>query len=1370
MRNSTLLFFVAISVCACAGSTLDTDDTGKALLLDTVDITSTADIVFIQDNRESTSKDQVDSEVEEDESSLPDQQITEPGCEEGEGCFLDSCGGNSDCQSGWCVEHLGEAVCSKQCQEECPEGWVCQQVAASNPDVVFICVSEFANLCKPCANANDCDAIGMSDSCISYGVQGSFCGGSCADSSPGGAGECPWGFVCQEVESTDGFSSWQCLAEAGVCPCTKKSITLGLHTPCTLSNEWGECQGLRICQDEGLSSCDAMTPSVEQCNGIDDNCNGIVDEATCDDENECTQDICDVDTGCQHELLDVGECKDGDPCTVADHCVAGECLGSPVSCEDSNPCTDDTCTEGGCVYSPNQDDCDDVDPCTLGDVCKQGECVGVQVDCGCLTDADCDAVEDGDVCNGTLVCDTAQMPYKCVVNPATVVECLEPSGADAWCLESTCNTQTGECGFAASDDDKPCEDGDSCTVSEKCMAGECAGGTLLNCNDGNACTDDLCHPQSGCSHTPNAAGCDDGDDCTVGDVCSQSQCESGVALSCNDDNSCTDDSCQAAIGCVHEPNAAQCSDHNPCTTGDHCSAGKCAVSGSLDCNDGNACTDDACNPDVGCTHTINTAPCDDANTCTAGDKCGNGWCAGKYIDCNDNNPCTADSCDEQSGCVHEPANSACSDGSLCTIGDYCQQGTCIGAQELVCDDLDVCTDDSCIAELGCVHKLNNLVCDDGNPCTLDDQCTLGECLGGQALVCIDEVDCTVDSCAAEAGCEFIPNDMFCADGNPCTSDVCDPAVGCVHNLTEASCEDGDPCTVGDKCNLGACESGEFTDCNDGNQCTTDGCDPQAGCTHTPTAGNCDDADACTLSDHCELGECVGGPALHCEDVVDCTVDSCAPGSGCLFTPKHSLCEDANLCTADICDPQAGCSNDPVEGDCLGGHCEAGTCIVDCLPECDGKECGDDGCEGSCGDCLGDTKCVGGKCVLPGSNECDDGNDILWDGCTSGELSEFRVNTFTPGQQANPRVAAFSDSGYVVVWGSYDQDGSLWGVYGQRYQPDGSPQGSEFQVNSHTDSHQSTPFVAVTANDDFIVAWQSLNQDGSGYGIYARKFDQEGNQLWVEARLNDSTSSDQLNVSLAPDAGGGFVATWQHYNDGSGYGIMTRRFTADGNALASNSWANSFKSHHQERPSLVSLPGGKFLAFWDSDNQDGSSWGVYGQRFSAGGDPEGSDFRVNTYTPNTQYYNDSASFTDGSYVVAWTSADEDGNSWGIYAQRFQPDHSKAGNPFRVNTYIVANQYQPKVGSHPDGRFAVAWQSHGQDGADWGVYGQRYNKDGTPAGAEFQANVFTSYSQHQPDAAMLPNGVTVIVWTGNAQDDSVSGVFAQRWDEDGNKLYH
>jgi hypothetical protein len=385
-----------------------------------------------------------------------------PECAPGEGCFLDQCQDNGDCQSGWCVEHMGEALCSMICQEECPPGWTCKQLLATGPDVTYICVSDHANLCRPCSTGDNCKGVGgAEDACIDYGSEGSFCGGQCATSQ-----DCPWGFSCEQALTVDGATLKQCVADAGVCPCTDHSVELGLWTPCSVDNELGACAGKRFCTEQGLSMCDALVPAVEECNGLDDNCDGGTDEATCDDGNACTTDDCLGAEGCEHLPVSGGECMDGNPCTVADHCQEGVCVGTSVDCDDGNSCTDDGCDEfGGCVFEDNSEPCDDGDPCTLGDSCGAGECQGIAVPCDCMGDADCVALEDGDLCNGTLVCDLGEVPYKCVLDPATVKDCPAPSGPEAPCLQAFCDPATAECSFVNLSDGLPCEDGDPCTLA-----------------------------------------------------------------------------------------------------------------------------------------------------------------------------------------------------------------------------------------------------------------------------------------------------------------------------------------------------------------------------------------------------------------------------------------------------------------------------------------------------------------------------------------------------------------------------------------------------------------------------------------------------------------------------------------------------------------------------------------------------------------------------------------------------------------------------------------------------------------------------------------------------------------------------------------
>ena len=88
-------------------------------------------------------------------------------------------------------------------------------------------------------------------------------------------------------------------------------------------------------------------------------------------------------------------------------------------------------------------------------------------------------------------------------------------------------------------------------------------------------------------------------------------------------------------------------------------------------------------------------------------------------------------------------------------------------------------------------------------------------------------------------------------------------------------------------------------------------------------------------------------------------------------------------------------------------------------------------------------------------------------------SEFRVNTYTTNNQFAPSAAMDSTGDFVVAWNSYLQDGSLDGVYAQRYNAAGVAQGSEFQVNTYTTSYQERPSVAMDSAGDFVVAWESF---------------------------------------------------------------------------------------------------------------------------------------------------------------------------------------------------------------------------------------------------------------------------------------------------------
>src|SRR6185436_1988872 len=120
----------------------------------------------------------------------------------------------------------------------------------------------------------------------------------------------------------------------------------------------------------------------------------------------------------------------------------------------------------------------------------------------------------------------------------------------------------------------------------------------------------------------------------------------------------------------------------------------------------------------------------------------------------------------------------------------------------------------------------------------------------------------------------------------------------------------------------------------------------------------------------------------------------------------------------------------------------------------------------------------------------------------------------------------------------------------------------------------------------------------------------------------------------------------------------------------------------------------------------------------------------------------ASDANGNFVVVWQSADA--NVEGIYGRRFDASGTPQGAEFRVNSYTTGTQDDPAVASDANGNFVVVWDSNGQDGHARGIFGQRFNAAGVPQGALFQANTYTTNQQRFPAVSADASGDFVVVW--------------------------
>ncbi|NOZ01090.1 MAG: hypothetical protein GXP54_04280, partial [Deltaproteobacteria bacterium] len=230
----------------------------------------------------------VDAEVIDDVGDMGDgtldvgpdvsETVGDVSKEVGEGEFGAPCLSNLDCQSGFCVEGPEGFVCSMPCLEDCPEGWVCR-VLMVGVDGVSLCVPLGANLCKPCKIDPQCgDGL-----CLEIG-DGHYCGRDCEESS------CPEGYGCEDVVSQDGVPRRQCVPVTDACDCNVTSD--GTEKPCVKENEIGVCLGFETCdQEKGWIGCTALEPAIESCDGIDNDCNGVADDNPVPPEEKCKNDV-----------------------------------------------------------------------------------------------------------------------------------------------------------------------------------------------------------------------------------------------------------------------------------------------------------------------------------------------------------------------------------------------------------------------------------------------------------------------------------------------------------------------------------------------------------------------------------------------------------------------------------------------------------------------------------------------------------------------------------------------------------------------------------------------------------------------------------------------------------------------------------------------------------------------------------------------------------------------------------------------------------------------------------------------------------------------------------------------------------------------
>ena len=325
----------------------------------------------------------------------------------------------------------------------------------------------------------------------------------------------------------------------------------------------------------------------------------------------------------------------------------------------------------------------------------------------------------------------------------------------------------------------------------------------------------------------------------------------------------------------------------------------------------------------------------------------------------------------------------------------------------------------------------------------------------------------------------------------------------------------------------------------------------------------------------------------------------------------------------------------------------------------------------------------------------------------------------------------------------------------------------------------SPVVVIRKGGGPVVVWQSDNVTG-GYlnDIVARRYTPE---MMVESApflVNSYTVKQQRNPAVAafPNEPGGFVIVWQsEKQDGDSWGIFGQMFNEDGTKYWPVFQVNGGTLGAQEFPKVAAFGGSGFIVTWESNfGEDPDGRGIYARRFTAIGEPVGPELLVNDTTANDQRWPDVANLDDEGFVITWTSVGQDESGQGVIFSLFDMTGAQVSSEFVATYYQASSQKQSRAGAFSgslSGQFMLAWESYGQDpGGANGVFMLPYDEFGSKQEAQdIQVNtVVSNGNQKDPAVAIMEDNTIVVVWETLYMDSDEDAVAAKLFNADGSPI--
>ena len=330
---------------------------------------------------------------------------------------------------------------------------------------------------------------------------------------------------------------------------------------------------------------------------------------------------------------------------------------------------------------------------------------------------------------------------------------------------------------------------------------------------------------------------------------------------------------------------------------------------------------------------------------------------------------------------------------------------------------------------------------------------------------------------------------------------------------------------------------------------------------------------------------------------------------------------------------------------------------------------------------------------------------------------------------------------------------------------------EFQVNTLTDYAQMYPSVCVNNDGSFVVVWDHSWYSPDITEVKGQRFNSNTQKNGTEFKVSSATGNNnwQYHPAINADMDGNFTVVWESWPSSvAQFGITGQRFFKDGTKRGGEFVVDYSQDVFLEYPDIGMDEKGNFVVVYDRSYTSSSN--IYLCRYDFEGHRINIPFLVSNDSNAKGGIGARVAMNDvGKFVVVWRNTDKSHPPTierDIWCQVFDKDGNRVGSNFRVNTLTEYNQYTPSVGLDKEGEFVVVWVDEGHDGSGYGIFAQKFDANGNKLGGQFQVNSYFQGNQVSGEIAMRGNGDFVIAWRSRqGETDNICG---QRFDKIGNKI--